>query len=458
MRFFMPDWDDRVDPSYNFLTDEHSVAHAANPRKNDAYMWELFGIDNVPFDGVLVSKLQVYNNERKAREVAKNGIHAYLRLPEHFPVLGDCGAFGYINQDKPPIQTKDILDYYLHAGVNYAVSIDHLVVQSVRVLDKEGNPTKETRELTRAEKEERVAVTTRNAIDFWKEWECTPAYKERFTPLAGVQGEGPADYAKCLRDILAETQYSYVAIGGLVRRQTKEILKILREIHPIVKQHNLQLHVFGVFRLDAIPDLYRLGVRSFDSASRLRKSWLSNHENYYFQRRSYTGLRVPQPDQSTKTRKLVRQNPDQFSTLFQDLQNKCLAILRDFHADPEGVTVEKVIEVLTEYTKYFAPDLKLLKWYRETLQERPWQRCTCPICKEIGVEVIIFRGNNRNRRRGFHNVYVEYFELQKILESISDNGAEIVKDMEGINETTKSPRKRPLTYYLKTKTPSSHEE
>ncbi len=427
MRFFMPDWDDRVDPGYNFLTDEHSAAHAANPRDNDAYMWELFGINDVPFDGVLVSKLQVDNNERKARQVAEKGIHAYLRLPESFPVLGDCGAFGYINEDKPPVHTKEILEYYYHAGVNYAVSIDHLVVQSVRVLDGEGKPTKETRELTRTEKEERVAITTRNAIDFWKEWDQTPAYRERFVPLAGVQGEGPADYAQCLRDILAGANYDYVAIGGLVRRQTKEILKILQEIHPIVKKHDLKLHVFGVFRLEAVPELYRLGVRSFDSASRLRKSWLSNHENYYFQRRSYTGLRVPQPDQSTKTRKLVQQHPDQNAALFQDLQHKCLDIIRVFHADPENVPSEKVIEVLTEYTKFFSPDLKLLKWYHETLQERPWQRCTCPICKEIGVEVIIFRGNNRNRRRGFHNVYVEYHELQKVLESISDIGIEAGK-------------------------------
>ncbi len=44
--------------------------------------------------------------------------------------------------------------------------------------------------------------------------------------------------------------------------------------------------------------------------------------------------------------------------------------------------------------------------YRELLRRRPWDRCPCPICGEIGVEVAIFRGNNRNRRRGFHNLWV----------------------------------------------------
>jgi hypothetical protein len=32
-----------------------------------------------------------------------------------------------------------------------------------------------------------------------------------------------------------------------------------------------------------------------------------------------------------------------------------------------------------------------------------------------GVEIIIFRGNNRNRRRGFHNTYVFYRLVQEIL-------------------------------------------
>ena len=40
-----------------------------------------------------------------------------------------------------------------------------------------------------------------------------------------------------------------------------------------------------------------------------------------------------------------------------------------------------------------------------TLKEMPWKKCKCSICKEVGIEVILFRGNNRNRRRGMHNLY-----------------------------------------------------
>ena len=35
-------------------------------------------------------------------------------------------------------------------------------------------------------------------------------------------------------------------------------------------------------------------------------------------------------------------------------------------------------------------------------------------CKD-GIDVVIFRGNNRNRRRGFHNTYVFYQLLQRAL-------------------------------------------
>jgi len=49
--------------------------------------------------------------------------------------------------------------------------------------------------------------------------------------------------------------------------------------------------------------------------------------------------------------------------------------------------------------------------YRETLARRPWDYCECAICKEINIEVMIFRGNNRNRRRGFHNTWQLYEQL-----------------------------------------------
>lgn len=35
----------------------------------------------------------------------------------------------------------------------------------------------------------------------------------------------------------------------------------------------------------------------------------------------------------------------------------------------------------------------------------------------LGVEVILFRGNDRNRRRGFHNTYVFYQRFRALLDA-----------------------------------------
>jgi hypothetical protein len=33
------------------------------------------------------------------------------------------------------------------------------------------------------------------------------------------------------------------------------------------------------------------------------------------------------------------------------------------------------------------------------------------VCTRLGIHVILFRGAERNRRRGFHNLYVFYRQL-----------------------------------------------
>jgi hypothetical protein len=50
-----------------------------------------------------------------------------------------------------------------------------------------------------------------------------------------------------------------------------------------------------------------------------------------------------------------------------------------------------------------------------TLEDRPWNDCGCAICRAAGVEVIIFRGSNRNKRRGFHNLGVYHQHLGRAL-------------------------------------------
>ena len=50
--------------------------------------------------------------------------------------------------------------------------------------------------------------------------------------------------------------------------------------------------------------------------------------------------------------------------------------------------------------------------YRELLSDRPWEQCSCQLCEDLGIEIVIFRDKQRNNRRGFHNLHVFYQELQ----------------------------------------------
>lgn len=74
--------------------------------------------------------------------------------------------------------------------------------------------------------------------------------------------------------------------------------------------------------------------------------------------------------------------------------------------------------------------------YRELLRRQPWTECDCKICCKHGIEVAIFRGNNRNRRRGFHNTHLFYDHFEESLPKTAvltkgDTGLSNTRTVEG---------------------------
>ena len=57
-----------------------------------------------------------------------------------------------------------------------------------------------------------------------------------------------------------------------------------------------------------------------------------------------------------------------------------------------------LIELLIEYQSLFGSTRNYATEYETTLRERPWKDCDCAICKDLGINVVIFRGAERNRR------------------------------------------------------------
>lgn len=405
MQYFIPETDDRVDPNYDFLTDTH--APNRDPHRDDVYAHEIYDTPN--YDGVLVSKVVVENSKTKRKRVQAAGIHAYIRYPG--PIMGDCGAFGYIGEDEPPFDTAEILEYYQNLGFDFGVSIDHLIVGPFAVPGV---------------REQRYALTLRNAEEFLKKHQ---EGDYTFTPIGAVQGWDPESYAAMAQDLI-DMGYDYIGIGGMARSQSRQIIEVMTAIRPHLKA-NTRVHLFGVARIDAIPAFRHLGITSFDSASALRRAWLGSGANYHTESgKMYTAIRVPPVEgHGVRVKRLIEAGVADEAALLQ-LEANALNALRAF--DRNKLDIEQTLDALLAYDELveLPRDGKVdplaqakrrkshERMYRELLEDQPWKRCSCTICETKGIEVIIFRGNNRNRRRGFHNTYVFYRRLRALLQKL----------------------------------------
>jgi hypothetical protein len=102
------------------------------------------------------------------------------------------------------------------------------------------------------------------------------------------------------------------------------------------------------------------------------------------------------------------------SDFVRNIERRVMAVLREL--DRGRISIEATLSVIAEYDHLITSDRSaLLEQYRHTLESTPWKKCPCAICQRDGIEVVIFRGNNRNRRRGFHNTFVFYQLLQSAL-------------------------------------------
>lgn len=439
MRYFIPEWDDLVDPDYDFLTDTHPDG------TGDGYEYAHYAhqiYDGPPYDGILISKVIVEAKKSKKAILEKLGVHRYLRVPREFPIMGDCGAFGYLMEEEPPYETIEILNYYQNLDFDFGVSIDHLIVKGVLkrdvhyLIDKDGGQkeipkeeyeklkdsgtAKEIKSLKRQlklfdegpclfkkeildenERSRRYEITVNNARDFI-EGHRKGGY--RFVPIGAVQGWSPESYAEAVNEY-QKMGYTYMALGSLVRTPTKGILAVLREVNKILKP-GVGLHLFGVARPDALEEMQHLGVTSIDSASFLRRAWLGASSNYFTPSERYAAIRIPQAEKSPRAKKMVREGKISLEKV-KILEEKCLKLIRAY--DKDQADIEDVFKAVMTYDDLMGGNRNGHdKLIRKTLEDRPWQKCDCKICRDKGVEVIIFRGNNRNRRRGFHNTKFFY--------------------------------------------------
>jgi hypothetical protein len=163
------------------------------------------------------------------------------------------------------------------------------------------------------------------------------------------------------------------------------------------------LHLLGITRIEQIPAFSNLGVVSFDSTSPFRQAFKDDKDNYYFGRRAYAAIRVPQADGNTKLKLRIQAGRvDQSKARIAE--RRCL--LRLFQFDEGEATLKSVLDALSAYAELLDAPRDYAVQHRELLESAPWKRCDCGICAAVGIQVCIFRGTERNKRRGFHNLHV----------------------------------------------------
>lgn len=406
--YFLPDWDDLLDEHFDFESDEFSGV--SRQERDDKHCCILMKPKRM-CDGVLVSLAQHVTSKGPLRRImgteasslAPTNMRNQFGLGEDQSLFGDCGAFSYVNDDEPAISVEQAIALYELHGFDFGASVDHIPVPSVV---RDGSK----HELREAERLARVKITQENAERF------IDLVKKRhlgFTPVGTIQALDPAGYAETAQ-FYHQLGYRHIAIGGLVPLSDALIEEIVVKVMTVVAALKPRpwVHLFGVFRPKLQAWFRELKVDSFDSASYFRKAWLRSDQNYIAPNgKWYAALRVPMTSDG-RTRKRLEQSRLDLASL-EAQESRVMKLLCQFDRDEVGI--QEVLDAMIEYDERLprSSDVHSLRaTYERTLKDRPWRTCDCPFCKQAGIHVLIFRGANRNKRRGAHNTLILYGSLE----------------------------------------------
>jgi len=416
MKFIYADSLDFVDPNYDFLADRSPEGRKAY--WDDHFTHEVFGY--APYDGILVSRAIVGDHrfpgkytETHAMRFRRVGAGEFLRFPQGL-LFGDCGAFSYHALEEPPYSAEDMVDFYADGGFTHGCSVDHVIF----AFDPSYDNGKEVPDELRR----RFDITLRNAELFLRE---ARRLGEGFMPLGVVQGWSPRSMAEAARS-LERMGYRYLAVGGMVPLKSDSVKLCLKAIRETIDP-DIGLHILGFAKADDIHEFTGFGITSFDTTSPLLRAFKDNKSNYYLPNddgglRYYTAIRIPQALENNHLNRLVKAGQWN-QELIQGLERQALDLIRAY--DRDEATLDDALGAILAYSEPLldrhgtSPSPKkigeLEVLYRRTLGHRPWRQCPCRICQALGVEVIIFRSSNRNKRRGMHNIDVFSRHLRRVL-------------------------------------------
>ena len=396
MRFYFPDSQDQIDPSFDFETEERSPLRIR--QRDDLYAHEL--LKPSPYRGLLVSKAMIDRYDGAGRYSAQQrqrfyrvGVREFFRLDSvagpRLETMGDCGAFSYIEASRPPYTAEDVIDFYETAGFDAGVSVDHVIP----IFDAQSSDTAIPRKWKR--RYELTLELAEEFLDLHSRRGCS------FEAIGVAQGWSPASYVKAVAR-LQKVGYERIALGGLVPLKSHEILSVLDGVNR-VRHPDTELHLFGVTRCEMLAEFRYFGVTSFDSTSPFRQAFKDDRDNYYVKDGAFVAVRVPQVEGNAKLQARIRAG-EVNQEVARKLEQGALAAVRAFGREEADLDV--VLSALLAYEEIHDGKRDRGEAYRETLAAQPWKHCDCSVCRDLGVEVVLFRGTERNKRRGFHNLHV----------------------------------------------------
>lgn len=413
--YFLPDWEDMLDAGFDFVRDKFSCTDRA--ARNEIHCIQAMRPERIS-DGVLVSLAQHQGTKGILKKfepthidaLAPQSIRENYGLRAEQLAFGDCGAFSYVNNSSPTISTEQAAALYQLYGFDLGASVDHIPVS---VIEDDGGSKKQLSYSTRAK---RVALTKKNAEEFI---DLHRRRRYTFLPVGVIQGISTSSYARQLEEY-TEMGYRHVALGGLVPRSDHEIVEILHAVAKIRKKlprsrkEGLWIHLFGVFRPRIQKEVREAGVSSFDSATYFRKAWLRSDQNYLgVDGKWYAAIRVPTTADPRTAKRLEASGIDEQA--LARLEKQALTALNEY--GEKRRSLETTLRAVAKYDFLLSRSSdhgeNLLASYERSLKSRIWEKCGCPVCSSIGIHALIFRGYNRNKRRGAHNTLMLYKQLHR---------------------------------------------
>jgi len=174
----------------------------------------------------------------------------YMRkdLP-NMPMIFDCGAWSYRNEETPKITPESALEQYMVLAKpgDIVIAPDHMLIKDVDL-------------------KKRRLFNTKSAKRFL---EICP---EEFHPMATVHGMDLKErlaHAKTL----VKMGYKHIAVGGIAARASQKalVLSIVLELRKAIP--NVWLHVLGLSSPDYAAAWNEYGVESFDGSSHFKQAF-----------------------------------------------------------------------------------------------------------------------------------------------------------------------------------------